>query len=186
MSRVFNISHHKCGTTSVHRALEILGFKSYHWSDPDRLLQVYLQGSVASDPLLTEDNTAWNDLPITLMYRSLYEAFPDEVFIFIRRDPLSWIESLRRHIAGSWPGELPIHTLVYGYPIKASNFDVKTCLRVYDRLCRDIIEFFHGKPNFHLIEFGELSWKTLCAATGKKEPEVSFPMENKRAPQIAL
>jgi len=30
MTRVLNISHHKCGTTSVYKAFEILAFKSHH------------------------------------------------------------------------------------------------------------------------------------------------------------
>jgi hypothetical protein len=178
MSRVFNVSHHKCGTTSVHRALEFLGFKSYHWFNPDGLLKAHMEGRVASEPMLQEDNTAWNDLPITLMYRALYEAFPKETFIFIRRDPASWIDSLRRHMK-LWPEPLVVHTWVYGYPMKASNFDPRVCLRVYDRICQDIIEFFHGKSNFHLIEFGDLSWKTLCQAVGKPEPSVPFPWENR-------
>lgn len=179
MSRIFNVSHHKCATTSVHRALEILGFQSHHWFEPDHFLQVHLEGRIVSERSLREDNTAWNDLPITLMYRALYEAFPSETFLFVRRDPLAWVDSLRRHIVGSWPGELPIHTMVYGYPIKASNFDAKVCLRAYDRICQDILEFFHGNPNFHLIELGNLSWKTLCKAVGKPEPDVPFPWENK-------
>lgn len=178
MSRIFNVSHHKCGTTSVHHALEILGFKSYHWFNPDHLLKVHLEGRVAAEPLFREDNTAWNDLPITLMYRALYEAFPNETFIFVRRDPLRWVESLRRHMIG-WPGPLAVHTWVYGYPMKESNFDARVCLRVYDRICGDILEFFQGKPNFHLIEFQDLSWKTLCKAVGKPEPTDPFPWANK-------
>lgn len=178
MSRVFNVSHHKCGTTSVHKALEILGFKSYHWFKPDHLMKVHLEGNVAVEPMLREDNTAWNDLPLTLMYRALYEAFPEETFIFVRRDPLEWGDSLRRHME-SWPAPLLIHTWVYGYPIKTSNFDVRTCLRVYDRICVDIIEFFQGKKNFHLIEFRDLGWKTLCGAVQKAEPSQPFPWENK-------
>lgn len=178
MGRVFNVSHHKCGTTSVHRALEILGFKSHHWFSPDELLKAHFEGRLASEPMLQEDNTAWNDLPMTLMYRGLYEAFPAETFIFVRRDPLAWLESLRKHMMG-WGAALPVHTWVYGYPMKTSNFDVRACLRAYDRICQDILEFFNGKPNCHLIEFQELSWKTLCPAVGKPEPSVPFPWENK-------
>jgi hypothetical protein len=179
VSRVFNVSHHKCGTTSVHEALRILGFKSHHCEDPDRLLKVHLEGAVSSDPLLNEDNAAWGDLPITIMYRALYETFPDETYLFVRRDPASWLQSLRRHIMGFWPGPLPIHTLVYGYPITALNFDEEACLRAYLRIRGDILGFFMGKPNFHLIEFEELSWKPLCEAVGRPEPAVPFPWEKR-------
>jgi hypothetical protein len=179
MGRVFNISHHKCGTTSVHRALEILGFKSYHWFNPDELLDIHLKGTVGSNPMFLEPDTAFGDLPITLMYRNLYEAFPDDTFIFIRRDAVSWVNSLEKHIKTYWSEVLPIHTLVYGYPLKASNFDAKVCLRAYKRICEDILEYFQDKPNFHLIELKDLSWKTLCQAVGKPEPSIPFPWENK-------
>lgn len=180
MSRVWNVSHHKCGTTSVHRALGILGFKSHHCEDPDRLLKIHLEGGVASDPLLGEDNTAWNDLPIPFMYRALYEAFPGDIFLFVRRDPASWVDSLRRHFQEHWSGPLPIHTLAYGYPIKASNFDERACLRAYERLYQDILGFFRGRGNFNLIEFGDLSWRTLCEAVGRPEPGALFPWEKRR------
>lgn len=179
MARIFNISHHKCGTTSVHKALEVLGFKSHHCENPDYLLKIHLEGRVSSEPLFQEDNAAWGDLPITIMYRALYEAFPKETFLFVWRDQMSWMDSLRRHMKRSWPGALPIHTAVYGYPITASNFDERACLRVYDRLCQDILEFFHGKPNFHRIEIQDLSWHTLCRLIGKPEPSVPFPFENR-------
>lgn len=181
MSRVFNVSHHKCGTTSVHRALELLGFKSHHCTDLDYFIKIYLEGCIASDLRLSEDNTAWNDLPFTLMYRGLYEAFPNETFLFVRRNPLSWVESVRQHITSKWSGTLAAHTLAYGYPIKASNFDARVCLRAYDRTCQDILEFFSGKKNFHLIEFADLSWETLCPAVGKPKPGVPFSWENKTA-----
>lgn len=177
--RVFNISHQRCATTSVHWALVALGFKSRHFDNPDHLLRLHLDGGIKGDALLLEDNTAWNDTPMSMIYRSLYEAFPNEVFLFVRRDPEEWVESLMRLFSRDWAIPLSIHTLMYGYPIKASNFDAKTCVRMYKRLCEDVLEYFEGKPNFHLIDLKDLSWKTLCPAVGKPEPEVPFPWENK-------
>lgn len=181
MSRIFNLSHQRCATTSVHWALTTLGFKSRHFDNPDHLLRVHLDGCIATDGLLQEDNTAWNDSPLSIMYRSLYEAFPSEIFIFVRRNPEEWVESMRRFILRDWPIPLPIHTLMYGYPMKASNFDSKACLKAYNRICEDILEYFDGKENFHLIDIKDLSWKTLCQAVGKPEPapEIQFPWENK-------
>lgn len=179
MSRVFNLSHHKCGTTSVHHALLALGFNSHHWFQPEHLLEVHLAGKVPDEPLFQEENTAWNDLPIGLMYRELYKTFPEGVFLFVQRKRSEWVESLRKHLVGSWPIPLKMHSVVYGYPITASNFDAATCLRVYDRLCTDIPAFFSGKPNFHLIDFADLSWGALCKAVGKETPAIPFPWEKK-------
>ena len=183
MPRVFNVSHHKCGTTSVHRALEILGFQSHHWEKPIELMHRHLEGTIEEEPFFQPDNTAFNDLPITLMYRELYRIFPEDKFIFVRRDRESWVESLRQHLLRYWPVPLSVHTLVYGYPLKASNFDEAVCLRVYDRLCGDILEFFDEKPNFLLIEFKDLSWKSLCPFLGMPEPDQPFPWQNKTSRQ---
>jgi hypothetical protein len=178
MARVFNVSFHKCGTTSMHKALEILGFRSYHWEKPLKLMQRHLDGTIEKEPLFQGDNTAFNDLPIALMYRELHRIFPDGKFIFVRRDRESWVESLRQHLLRSWPVPYPLHTLAYGYPLTASNFDEAVCLRVYDRLCSDILEFFDGSPNFLPLELKDLSWKSLCPFLAKPEPDQAFPWEN--------
>src|SRR5262245_27320698 len=102
--RVFNVSHHKCGTTSLHMVFKNLGFDSHCWERPDELMRRHLEGTVAEDPLFKLDNTAFNDLPITLMYRELYRLFRSDKFIFVRRDPTLWLESLRSHIMRNWSG----------------------------------------------------------------------------------
>lgn len=184
--KIFNLSHHKCATTSVHHALVALGFRSSHWynRDPDYMLKIHLEGTAASEPIFKEDGIAWHDLPIGLMYRELYEVYPDAVFLFVRRDRLQWLESIRKHFAFGWPAVLTMHSVVYGYPIKASNFEPRTCLRAYDRLCRDIVSFFQGKPNFHLIEMENLSWEPLCKAVGKPVPDKPFPWINRNDKEI--
>jgi len=176
--RVFNISHHKCGTTSMFKALEMLGFQSYHWERPIEVMNAFLEGRIESEEMFKTENAAYSDLPITLMYRDLYDLFPKGRFIFVRRERRAWVESLRKHMQ-TWPTPLPIHTLVYGYSITGSNFDEHVCLRTYDRICSDIQEFFRGKPNFLLLEFEKLSWQPLCTFLGRPEPEERFPWYNK-------
>jgi len=177
--RVFNISHHKCGTTSMFKALEMLGFQSYHWERPLEILNAFLESRIESEELLRGDNTAYSDLPFTLMYRDLVNLYPDSKFIFVRRERKAWVESLRKHFVMNWPVPLPVHTLVYGYSITSANFDASVCLRAYDRICADILEFFEGKPNFLLLEFENLSWQPLCKFLGRQVPAEPFPWYNK-------
>ena len=147
--------------------------------EAEHLLEVHLNGKVESEPLLREENAAWNDLPIGLMYRELYATFPDATFLFVRRPILEWVESIRKHITGQWPHALKMHSVVYGYPIKADNFEPATCRRVYEQLLDSIITFFQGKPNFHLIDFADLSWPSLCKAVGRPIPDRPFPWDNR-------
>lgn len=160
--------------------MKILGFKSYHWDTLHRLWLPYLNGSLGSEAILKGDNAAFGDMPIPLMYRELYELFPEEKFLFVRRDKRTWLESLRRHIMGPCHGERnPVHTIFYGYPVDGKNFDQVTCLRAYERFCDDVIWFFEGKPNFLLVEFEKLSWQPLCDFLEKPVPSTPFPWENR-------
>lgn len=177
--RVFNVSHHKCGTTSIHNALEILGFRSHHWERPNRLLWRHLKGNLEKERLFKEDNSAFNDLPMTLMYRELKRLYPDDKFLFVRRDRGSWLRSLRAHVQANWEEAIPVHTAVYGYPLKASNFDEAACLRAYDRICHDIMTFFAGDRNFLLLEFSDLAWDPICRFLGKPVPNCPFPWEKR-------
>lgn len=175
--RVFNVSHHKCATTSLHKAFQMLGFDSHHCEKLDELMKRHLEGTVADEPFFRLDNTAFNDLPITVMYRELYRLFCSDKFIFVRRDPASWLKSFRNHIVQNWTVPLSIHTLVYGYPIRASDFDEKICLRIYARLSEDIVNFFSDKPNFLLLELENLGWEPLCRFLGRPIPAEPFPHE---------
>lgn len=149
-------------------------------------LRHILMGAISSEPTLKEDNVAWNDNPIGYMHRQLYETYPDATFLFVRRERLQWLESIRKHFAFGWPDVLRMHSVIYGYPMKASNFDPIICLRTYDRMCKDIISFFQGKPNFHLIEMENLSWETLCRAIDKPVPDLPFPWINRNAKKIGV
>lgn len=180
--RVFNISNHKCGTSSLHEAMKILGFQSYHYEHLHGLLFPYLEGRLRAEAIFEEDNTAFNDMPIPIMYRELYEMFPSEKFLFVKRDRTTWLSSLRRHVMGPCEGSrYPVHTIFYGYPLDGNNFDDATCLRAYERFSKDVVKFFKGKPNFLYMEFEKLEWQPLCEFLGKPVPASPFPWAN-RAP----
>jgi len=120
--KIFNVSHHKCGTSSMQEAFKVLGFKSYHWATCMDWWKPYLEGQ-AMDPRLSEDNTAFGDLPIPMMYRELYRLYPEARFVFVRRDRMQWLESLKKHLSRAWLEPHPVHTMFYGYPITSANLD---------------------------------------------------------------
>ena len=170
--RVFNISLHKMGTTSMWYALSELGFESAHFILD--LCWQFLNGTVASAEILMRDNIAVSDLPIPLMYRMLYKRFPDAKFILVTRPFEQWFKSVKAHLQG--PNIIPYtHTILYGYPITADDCDEDLCRKVYDRHHADVAEFFSDKGNLLTIDLDSLDWQPICEFLGREIPDRPFP-----------
>ncbi len=105
--KIFNVSLHRSGTKSFHAFCQANGISSLHWPghdfdasiapamaelDRDVLWQLYA-------PLLDQVD-ACSDLPAPNLYERAYAAFPDAKFVMVRRNPESWVASVRRHMTG--------------------------------------------------------------------------------------
>lgn len=178
--RVFNVSHHRCGTFSMSEALKILGFDSHHWGDGMNLWKPWLEGKLGSVEALQADGAAWSDTPFQLMYKDLHELFPEAKFIFVARERQAWLRSIRRHLRGSPPME--VHTLLYGYAVRGDRIDDEALLRGYDRISADILTYFSGWPNFLALRLETIRWGPLCEFLGKPVPDVPFPRLNVSEP----
>ncbi|WP_154446910.1 sulfotransferase [Halovulum marinum] len=88
--KVFCIGLSKTGTTSLSRALGMLGYASAHWANP------YTWELLGERDLLLFDALA--DTPITWQFRQLEESFPDARFIFTSRPLEDWRRSWRKHM----------------------------------------------------------------------------------------
>ena len=84
-TRIFGVGMHKTGTTSLYKALEILGFDTAHWSGPQWAKNIWLEMREGRS-LTIEKHYAITDLPITLLYRELDKAYPGSKFILTVRD----------------------------------------------------------------------------------------------------
>lgn len=126
-TRIFGIGLHKTATTSLHKALGILGFDSAHWKSAHWAKAIWREMTAETKQdqgrlvpgcgnyadLITE---AWRshrsptlersyalcDLPIPLLYRELDRAYPGSKFILTVRDEEKWLRSVRNH----WDGNL--------------------------------------------------------------------------------
>lgn len=174
--RVFNLSLHRVATTSVWRALKQLGFKSHHFGDVYELFLPYIEGRLEECRWIFDDNQAFGDLPIPIMYRKLYELFPDAKYLLVVRDFKSWLESIQKHFAAvrRSPINHMLNAFVYGYPI-LSDFDESVCRRTYDRHNADVQNFFAGKDNLLTLRLENLAWKPICEFLEYPEPNTPFP-----------
>lgn len=176
---VFGIGLNKTGTTSLHRALTILGYRSLHWGGPEtralvrramtegRRMLSYL------DPALE----AVTDLEeVTYNFELADEQYPRSRFILTVRDIDEWVESRRRHVernraaraAGTYHGPF-------------LEIDVESWIADYRRHEARVREHFAERPQDLLVLdiAGGTGWRPLCTFLGHRTPEVPFPEENR-------
>jgi Sulfotransferase domain len=103
---IYNLSPHRSATQSVTRFAEVHGLKATHWLGEEfdefvGRLEVSPKTeelwALAKDYLNAE---LLSDLPWPLLYREAARDYPDAKFFLIRRDPVEWIKSVRKHTEG--------------------------------------------------------------------------------------
>jgi hypothetical protein len=98
--KIFGIGLNKTGTSSMHDALETLGFRSLHWGGPEKRIEVE-RALAAGLPLVDGlgDFDAYSDIVrLSENFPLLDRQYPDAKFILTTRDVNGWIASRRRHV----------------------------------------------------------------------------------------
>lgn len=184
-TRIFGIGMHKTGTTSLNRALETLGFDSAHWKNAHWAKAIWLEMKVLNRSLTLEQNYALCDLPITVMFKELDQAYPGSKFILTTRDEISWLRSASNHWARPtnkyrvlWdtdPFTHFIHKEIYG----RKTFDALTFLERFRRHNNEVLDYFQNRPDDLLVmDVEEANWGSLCAFLNKPVPTMPYPKIN--------
>lgn len=173
INKVFGIGFHKTGTTSLGRALELLGYRvqgPFGITDPDI-------GEKALDRALelAEQYDAFQDFPWAVLYKELDQAYPNSKFILTVRPTDDWIDSVARHFGYRTN---PIRTWIYGVGYPKGHEDVY--IERYEKHNREVLDYFEDRPDDLLVlrvTEGE-GWEKLCPFLGKDLPETNFPKAN--------
>lgn len=180
-TKVFGIGFHKTGTTSLAKALKILGYRvtgRFGVDDPDI--------SRKADTLayrIAEQYDAFQDNPWPVLYREMDNRFPGSKFILTVRPANAWINSVVDHFD---TGTTPMREWIYGTGSPRGN--EATYLRRYNQHNREILEYFRDREDDLLvmrITEGE-GWERLCAFLGKVVPPLPFPHANRREVRASL
>ena len=92
-TKIFCIGLSKTGTTSLARALEILGYKTRDYIG----VTSYFAGDLTSINLQEIDaNEAFTDTPIPSFYKQLDEKYPNSKFILTTRNMEDWLRSCKK------------------------------------------------------------------------------------------
>jgi hypothetical protein len=165
-NKVFGIGLSRTGTTSLNKALEILGYSSRHYPE---------------DMNVFEKIDAGTDITVAIKYRHLDKKYPGSKFILTERRWFEWIKSMKKHY-DKHPAEtrgkfvLKIRTATWGTirfnPIKLTYRYLKHNMEVKRY-------FKHRKDNLLVLRItdGE-GWEKLCPFLRKKIPNTPFPKLN--------
>ncbi|MDX1480096.1 MAG: sulfotransferase [Woeseiaceae bacterium] len=175
-NKVFCIGFHKTGTTSLEKALEMLGYRvtgPNGTRDPDIASKVY---DMADE--LVGQYDAFQDNPWPVIYREMDEKYPGSKFILTMRSPESWIRSQVRDFGLR---TTPMREWIYGPEAGCPEGNEDVYVARYERHNREVLDYFSDRPDDLLVmdlPRGD-GWPELCAFLGEPLPDEPFPHANK-------
>lgn len=190
-TRIFGIGLHKTGTTSLHLALEELGFESAHWRSARWAKRIWQEVSTEGRSLTVDREYALTDLPIPFLFKELDAAYPGSKFILTLRDEEKWINSVRNHwdheknpFRHRWnddPFTHKAHKLLYGQ----KGFNAELFLERYRRHIDEVFEHFGDRlDDLMVMDMDDPccgGWTSLCGFLDKPIPAVPYPHAFKTA-----
>lgn len=185
-TRILGIGMHKTATSSLHEALKILGYDSFHWGEGEAPL-IWQEMHALGRSKTLEQWDALSDLPIPLLYQKLDLAYPNSKFILTIRDETDWLMSVKklwgtkfnptRWMWEVYPFTHHIHTAMYG----TKDFDALVFLQRYRRHNAEVCEYFKHRPQDLLIldmDAGH-EWPSLCRFLDQPIPHQRYPRANR-------
>jgi hypothetical protein len=177
---VFGIGLNKTGTTSLHRALTILGYRSLHWGGSEvreRVRRAMAEGKPLLHYFHPPPDAVSDVEEITHSFELADRQYPGSRFILTVRDLHDWVESRRRHVERNrrayGAGEYRGHFL---------EIDEKRWVAEYRRHERRVLEYFGDRPDLLVFDVAcGGSWAPLCAFLNEAVPDAAFPHENRAA-----
>jgi hypothetical protein len=168
--KIFGIGYPKTGTTSLHFALNSLGYKSLH--EPMDFLELVMMKGIYRFPKTSKcgnknnRGVKWDaitDFGATFYYQ-LDTEYPDSKFILTTRDTDKWWKSWIGHVIGGQPPNVK-GTNDYSHVLSKGNvwlakqydmfggigFDEETCRHRYELNNCLIKEYFSYKPHDLLV-----------------------------------
>lgn len=178
-NKIFGIGLGKTGTTSLTKAMEILGFTPA------------VHGIKYIDELRGVKFAA--DIFIAARWQFLAYAYPKAKFILTDRDTQSWLNSTQRHyqstqrknmegVPTEWGLKIPLRTaesrwLMY----RTTTFDAQKFEKAINKHRLTTQIFFKSQPERFLVMdiINRDGWEKLCPFLDVPIPDIPFPYKNR-------
>lgn len=193
--KVFGIGLSRTGTTSLTRALELLGWRTVHFPDDARSqaeLSAFLRAPEDALRLsLLDAVDALTDTPAAATFAALDRAYPGSAFVLTTRGAEPWLRSCERYWASvlddlyATDPDAPYVRLVNRAVYGTDRFDRHAFLAAARRHEVAVRAHFAARPGDCLtldVCAGE-GWPELCGFLGVAVPGLPFPHANASSPQ---
>lgn len=177
-SYVFNIGFNKAGTTSLTKALNLLGIKTVHFKTKDGkdLEKDYIEPNHQNNRKLfypiDQEFRGFSDFNGDCWFKNLYEQYPNSKFIFTVRYFPDWVESNINEQEKLFPEKFK--------SVKSTKDQYSYYIKKYYERKNNILDFFKDKQSDFLIMDicnGD-GWDKLCTFLNLKKPDFPFPVLN--------
>lgn len=182
MNKVVVVGFHKTGTTSLHEALQLLGYRVAGHNI--QLVHALRSGDLEPVWRLVRDFDAFEDDPWFVLYREIDQKFPGTKFILTERPTAAWLESMKAHFVSN-----KFRRYLYGTDDIHGSPDLFTSK--YEQHNREVKSYFEGRDDLFLFSTGVDSWEPLCKFLNKDVPKsvlsgkvVSFPHTNRQSQRL--
>jgi hypothetical protein len=181
--KILGVGLSKTGTTSLHRAMIILGFSSIHY-DTERLKDVLDGSNPRPDFRRYDDIDAVTDLPTAYFYDELLIAYPMCNCILTIRNEDDWWESIRYHVNERYAPEGGKRTKLNSQVLNYVYGSAEAHEFLYRKKYREHNERVLAKiPGDRLLVMDLAAgdgWEKLCPFLGVAIPAALFPHEHRR------
>ncbi len=175
--KVFGTGMQRTGTTSLARALSMLGFATR-----DCPKELFFD----IDHEILETFDAFTDNPVPLLYPRLDERHPGAKFVHTIRDEEGWLRSVKwLFTAGAEKFNWAAHDVFNRYHEElygTTEYDEDVFRERYRRHNREVLDYFADRPDDLLvldILAGD-GFEKLCPFLGVPIPDEPFPHRNKQ------
>ena len=197
-NKVFGIGLSKTGTTSLDKALNMLGIKSKHCPTHDTTYIELVSGKY--DLTILSQYDALTDIVASPFYAEFDKVYPKSLFILTIRDVNDWLVSMKKHIEktllnGRWidyvnsknvplqPGGrkcAKMWSFLHAANDGCLTYSEDRLKRCFELHTANVTKYFEGTGRLLIVDIcnGE-GWEKLCPFLGKNTPALSFPHDNK-------
>lgn len=164
--KIFCIGLPKTGTHSILRALNLLGFKTKHYSK-----HIYKD--------IKKGYNTFAENECVYKYKELYKKFPFAKFIMTTRELDKWLLSIKNHFENKNPHPKNSTKKIRKRTLGTWNYQRDLLIDKYKSHHTHVRSFFGNNDNFIEFKIGNDGWKKLCDFLQKDIPQQSFPHKNK-------
>lgn len=160
MNKIFGIGLSRTGTSSLTKALEILGQKSVHF--PRTMAEI-------------DGSQACTDTTIACGFEFLDMMFPDSLFICTYRGREPWLKSCERFFSTEPSDAVKGKVRMALYD--RMTFGREAFIDAYAKHHQRVRSYFRGREDLLWLHMGE-GWAPLCAFLKVPVPDFPYPHLN--------